>query len=176
VIQIGTVDLAQESVRRNHSDPPDHASQAAAGPAECQSSPMTSLQAAEWHDMFVAIAGAAAALTGLLFVAVSINLTRILEFEILPTRAVETLSIMIGLLLLSVIMLVPGQGSTILGAEILVLGVVLAAVLLPKRLRIPAQQGRTADAGRLTQHHGQLRTDCSHNLARYAPFGVTQSV
>jgi len=98
---------------------------------------MTSLQAAEWHDMFVAIAGAAAALTGLLFVAVSINLTRILEFEILPTRAVETLSIMIGLLLLSVIMLVPGQGSTLLGAEILVLGVVLTAVLLPKRLRIP---------------------------------------
>ena len=78
---------------------------------------MTSLQAAEWHDMFVAIAGAAAALTGLLFVAVSINLTRILEFEILPTRAVETLSIMIGLLLLSVIMLVPGQGSTLLGAR-----------------------------------------------------------
>jgi hypothetical protein len=170
VIQIGTVDLAQESVRRNHGDPPDHASQAAAGPAECQSSPMTSLQAAEWHDMFVAIA-AAAALTGLLFVAVSINLTRILEFEILPTRAVETLSIMIGLLLLSVIMLVPGQGSTLLGAEILVLGVVLTAVLLPKRLRIPRNKAEP-----LRQHDGQLRTDCSHNLARYAPFGVTQSV
>jgi len=66
---------------------------------------MTSLQAAEWHDMFVAIAGAAAALT--------------------------------GLLLLSVIMLVPGQGRTLLGTEILVLGVALAAMLLPKRLRIP---------------------------------------
>jgi hypothetical protein len=98
---------------------------------------MTSLQAAQWHDMFLAIAGAAAALAGLLFVAVSINLTRILEFEILPTRAVETLSIMVGLLLLAVIMLIPGQSTTVLGAEILALGLGLTALLVPKRLRIP---------------------------------------
>jgi hypothetical protein len=32
---------------------------------------MTSLDSAEWHDLFVAIAGAAAALAGLPFVAVS---------------------------------------------------------------------------------------------------------
>ena len=60
---------------------------------------MTSLQPAEWHDLFVAIAGAAAALTGLLLVAVSINLKRILDFPSLPTRAAETLSIVLGLLL-----------------------------------------------------------------------------
>jgi hypothetical protein len=97
---------------------------------------MTSLQPAEWHDLFVAIAGAAAALAGLLFVAVSINLSRILKFEVLPTRAVETLSIMIGLLLLAVIMLIPGQGTTALGTEILILGLGLAVLLLPKRLLI----------------------------------------
>ncbi len=34
---------------------------------------MTAYQPEQWHDMFVAIAGAAAALTGLIFVAVSIN-------------------------------------------------------------------------------------------------------
>jgi hypothetical protein len=95
---------------------------------------MASLQPAEWHDMFVAIAGAAAALTGLLFVAVSINLERILKFSFLPIRALETLSIMIGLLLLAVIMLVPGQSRTVLGIEILALGIGLAVILLPKRL------------------------------------------
>jgi modulator of FtsH protease len=95
---------------------------------------MTSLQSAEWHDLFVAIAGAAAALAGLLFVAVSINLSRILKFEVLPTRAVETLSIMIGLLLLAVIMLIPG--TTALGTEILILGLGLTVLLLPKRLLI----------------------------------------
>jgi len=98
---------------------------------------MTSLQPAEWHDLFVAIAGAAAALAGLLFVAVSINLSRILEFKALPVRAIETLSIMIGLLLLAVIMLIPGQNTTALGTEILVLGVGLAAFLMPRRLSIP---------------------------------------
>ncbi|HKR71720.1 MAG TPA: hypothetical protein VJT16_23010 [Streptosporangiaceae bacterium] len=97
---------------------------------------MTSLQSAEWHDLYVAIAGAAAALAGLLFVAVSINLSRILEFKVLPTRAVETLSIMIGLLLLAVVMLIPGQNRTALGTEILVLGLALTALLLPKRLLI----------------------------------------
>src|SRR6266704_2360240 len=59
------------------------------------------------------------ALTGLLFVAVSINLKQILELPTLPTRAAETLSIMIGRLLLSVFMLVPGQSDAALGAEIL---------------------------------------------------------
>ena len=98
---------------------------------------MTSLQPAAWHDLFVAIAGAAAALTGLLFVAVSINLRQILDFPSLPTRAAETLSIVLGLLFLSVFMLVPGQSQAVLGCEILALGLAIAAILLTRRLRLP---------------------------------------
>jgi hypothetical protein len=40
---------------------------------------MTSYQPESWHDLFVASAGAAAALTGLIFVAVSINLAKIVD-------------------------------------------------------------------------------------------------
>jgi len=103
---------------------------------------MTAYQPEQWHDMFVAMAGAAAALTGLIFVAVSINLERVLKFPALPPRAVETLSILVGLLVLSVFVLVPGQSLTALGAEILVLGVILGTALLVKRIRLPRAAGQ----------------------------------
>lgn len=90
-----------------------------------------------WHDLFVAMAGAAAALTGLIFVAVSISLEQILKYRALPVRAVETLSILLGLLLLSVFILIPGQSLTALGLEMLILGAVMAAVLLVRRYRVP---------------------------------------
>jgi len=74
------------------------------------------------------------ALTGLIFVAVSINLAQILADRKQPTRAAETLSILVGLVLLSVFMLVPGQGRIVLGIEIGGRGVVLGTILLTNRL------------------------------------------
>jgi hypothetical protein len=102
---------------------------------------VTPYQPAAWHDLFVALAGAAAALTGLIFVAVSINLTQILKYRQLPVRALETLAVLGGLLLLAVFVLVPGQSRVALGIEILLLGTVLAASLLYRRLRLPRTAG-----------------------------------
>jgi hypothetical protein len=98
---------------------------------------MSAYQPEQWHDMFVAVAGAAAALTGLIFVAVSINLAQVLKYRSLPPRAAETLSILIGLLVLSVFVLIPGQSLTALGIEMLALGTVLGAGLLLVRIRLP---------------------------------------
>jgi hypothetical protein len=78
-----------------------------------------------WDNFFVAEAGAAAALAGLLFVSVSINLARILEFPSLPPRAAEALLLLFAVLLLSLLALVPGQSPSLLGAEVTGLGVLL---------------------------------------------------
>jgi modulator of FtsH protease len=101
---------------------------------------MTSLQPDQWHDLFIAVAGAAAALTGLIFVAVSINLKQILEYPGLPTRAVETLSILTGLLVMSVLVLVPGENRQALGAQLLALGALSGGYLVIQRLRIPRKK------------------------------------
>jgi modulator of FtsH protease len=93
---------------------------------------------AEWQNFFLAGAGATAALTGLLFVAISINLERILSFPTLPGRAAETLLVLGSALLVSMLALVPGQEPELLGLEVLGLG--LVAVLLPLRIQLVARR------------------------------------
>jgi hypothetical protein len=90
---------------------------------------------AGWENFFVAEVSAAAALAGLLFVAVSINLTRILEYKSLPGRAAEALAILLGALSVASVGLVPGISATALGAVVLGIGGVVwsATVLIQVR-------------------------------------------
>src|SRR5271155_3671143 len=72
-----------------------------------------------WSPFFVAMIGASAALTGLLFVAVSINLDSILKGgKFLTSRAAETLATLMLVVVSSALALVP-QNTRLLGAEIL---------------------------------------------------------
>jgi MFS-type transporter involved in bile tolerance (Atg22 family) len=71
----------------------------------------------EWSDFFVAEVGASAALTGLLFVAVSINLGQILKYPHLPTRALEALATLLCVLVISTFALVPEQTAFVYGLE-----------------------------------------------------------
>jgi hypothetical protein len=71
-----------------------------------------------WANFFVAEAGAAAALSGLVFVAVSINLTRIMDIRHLPERAGETLLVLLLVLTVATFGLVPDQGHLALGVEV----------------------------------------------------------
>ena len=84
----------------------------------------------EWSDLFVAAAGASAALAGLLFVAVSINLDRIIGEAGLPDRALETVLLLLLVLLVSIVGLIPGQSSGALGTELLFVGLAVAAVIV----------------------------------------------
>jgi hypothetical protein len=102
--------------------------------------PMT-VPMADWSNFFVAEVGATAALTGLIVVAVSINLTRILSFEQLPARAGESLVILMSALLIASLGLVPGQPAAAFGGETLILSLVALAVALQNlwRSRIPVE-------------------------------------
>lgn len=101
---------------------------------------MAAFDISHWKDLFVASAGASAALAGLVFVAVSINIERILKFEGLPERALQTVLLLLSVVLVSIIGLIPGQGHVAIGAELLgealVFGAVIAMLLkrsLPPR-------------------------------------------
>ena len=76
--------------------------------------------AAEWSDLFVAAAGASAALAGLVFVAVSINLEPIIASPGVPDRALMTLMLLLGVLIVSLFGLIPGQSAESLGLQLLV--------------------------------------------------------
>jgi modulator of FtsH protease len=94
----------------------------------------------EWHDFFLAQAGAAGVLTGLVFVGVSINLQKIVSDPRsgLAGRAAEALILLVAVLVASVLVLVPAQGAGVLGAEVLVVGLAtwvwIAAIQLPRML------------------------------------------
>ena len=83
---------------------------------------MAAYDVPEWTDLFVATTGAAAALAGLVFVAVSINIERILKFEGLAERALETVLTLSVVVLVSIACLIPGQSVAVLGIELLLVG------------------------------------------------------
>ena len=83
---------------------------------------------AEWTDFNVAIAGAGAALAGLLIVAMSVNITAILNTATLPARAGASIGALTLGLAAACLGLIPDQPAWLLGLEILA-GVVLLSLL-----------------------------------------------
>jgi hypothetical protein len=96
---------------------------------------MHAYSTADWESLFLAEAGASAALAGLLFVAISINLERILQGTGLPGRAGEAMVLLVAVLVVSTLGLVPGQSPTVLGAELLGAGLVAWFILASIHVR-----------------------------------------
>ena len=89
-----------------------------------------------WSDFFVAEVGAAAALSGLVIVAISINLQRILTNpHVLPGRAGEALTTLVGAMLVASVGLIPHQPTRLLGLEVLAIGLAVLITGLAVQIR-----------------------------------------
>lgn len=80
-------------------------------------------------------AGAAATLTGLVFVAVSLNLDRILSFPGLTGRAAESILQLLQVFFIATLALVPRQSAEALGIEFIVIGVCFWIVQVSLQVR-----------------------------------------
>jgi modulator of FtsH protease len=97
-----------------------------------------------WTDFYVAEVGASAALAGLLFVAVSINLAQIMKFPLLPGRAAQTLTIVGAALVIASLALLPGQSHGMFGIETVVCGLFVLFIGL-RQFRAAVQRREAGD-------------------------------
>jgi hypothetical protein len=88
---------------------------------------------AGWQDFYVMLGGANAALTGLVFVALSIHLKEVLEHPQLRPRAVITLTVLTTQIVIAAIVLVP-QSAQLMGAEIFGVNATFLVVDLRQRV------------------------------------------
>jgi modulator of FtsH protease len=102
--------------------------------------------AQDWDNFAVITGSAAAALTGLLFVAVSLIRDRITRHAGLRSQAGQTLVLFALPLLLSVLLVLPGLSAAVLGAGLVLLGLVIGlAMVLIGRGNGPEPAGEGSD-------------------------------
>jgi modulator of FtsH protease len=100
---------------------------------------MSAFDPRDWHDFYVMAGGAAAALTGLLFVAMSLHSKAIMAHPLYGGRALATLISLMTILFIAGAVLIPGQSTAAIGVEVgaFALYHVVATYRQVRRIRTP---------------------------------------
>ena len=105
----------------------------------------------DWGNFGLVVGGASGAMTGLIFVAASLNRDRIAGNPHLSAIAAQTLTMFILPLGIAITITAPGQASWVVGTELMAVGV-LAAVVIARNERRKQRSSSGTDAdSRLAQ-------------------------
>ncbi len=102
----------------------------------------------KWSTFATVAGGAAAGLTGLLLVAVSIRIGVIAKSRELRNRAAQTLALFVTVLFVAILLSIPGQSLRVLGIEVVALAVITGVVMLVLDRRARAESGERDDTVR----------------------------
>lgn len=95
-----------------------------------------------WHDFFVMLGGASAALAGLVFVGLSIHARQVASDPLYRVRARNLTAGIVYVTVVSALLLTPGQGLTPLGIELVVGGLLIGFMFsAPLRLHLQRLDG-----------------------------------
>ena len=97
---------------------------------------MTEEMPAGWSDFFVATAGAAGALAGLIIVAMTVNITTIIGIPSMTSRAGATIASLVLIVVSAAASLIPGQGVRLLGVEVLAFAAVAMTLTIDSAVRM----------------------------------------
>jgi hypothetical protein len=130
---------------------------------------MTAYSPDAWNTFFAAQAAASAALAGLLFVGISINVGKITASTRLVRRALEGFVLLVEVLLLSALTLVPGISRGVLGWGLLAISTLAWVMVL--RLQIQTVAVRNS-AEAAAAPRGSLPAQVVLGQAATVPFVV----
>jgi hypothetical protein len=102
-------------------------------------------QPAEWHDFFLVTGGGAAALAGLVFVAMSINLDVVAQDATHRLRAINMLTGFTGAFIICALALMGGQSHQAVGAEWFVVATVVAVIYVRNYVQAAKGGGSKAE-------------------------------
>jgi hypothetical protein len=109
----------------------------------------------DWSTFAAVVGTAAAGLTGLLFVAVSIRIDVIAKSRELRNRAAQTLALFVTVLFIAILLAIPGQSFQVLGAELVALAGISAGAMAVLDRRAKAEP----DPHEATEHAVALILD-----------------
>jgi len=108
---------------------------------------MTAYDPSQWSDFALAQLGASAALLGLVFVGMSINLKEFVGTPLLVNRALEAIVLLATVLVTATAVLIPEQSREVVGVELVVIGLFTTFSVLRLQAGVHADVVARGDRG-----------------------------